>query len=1522
MKRRKLVALVSAFTLVAIGFIAIVTIGVGVGTDPGREQIRRFIEQRVSAQVNGTIHIGKVSGGLFTAFVLDSFAIRGPDDSIFVSTGRIKLDYNPRDIADLRIFLRNVEVDHPVVRLRQHREGDWNFQRILKSDDGPSTPGLPGRSFGDYVVLDSVTVRNGTFLLTRPWEPDDTLTGAKRDSAIHRNLTNPDREIRRSAEGLTHTYRWSRAYAFLPRVRLADPDSNRFGQEFVIQNMRVEELEPPFSFRNARGRVRRLGDSIFVDIARFDLPASSGSATGRIWWGSGLPVRLDIDIKADSVALNDVAWVYETLPRTGGGSTRLRIRNNPDNLHDFRYELTEMDVRSTRSRLTGAMTFVVGGPVLEVTDVDLRAEPVNFDLVRTLAGGELPVDMQGDLSGYVRGPGGPLTRFVVEESDLAFRDAHVRGAISRFSGRGVLDILDPEVTEFLGFDVSVASLDLRSVQYLFPGFLVLGGTVAGTARLDSSWMDVRFSNANVTHRNGPGVPSRITGSGRVTYGDDFMTYDLDVNAQPVSLTMLSRAYPLHLRGLMSGPVRASGTTDNLRLTMDLQGAAGRLTYAGTVDAYPLSVAAHGTGRMDTLNLRELIDLEKLPSGWITGTYEIGVRGDTANLATLAGAASLLLERSEIDSIRIFPSTLRARFADGRMYVDTLRMESTAARITASGALGLLGGGSDSLVYEVTADSLGGLRRYLSRFTSTFAQGVAADSLGGSLVLAGTARGSLRSPDVSGTVVGSRVFVRREAGREISGSFALADIFGAPTGTASIRFTSLNIGGIELDSLVASTRLDAGRTGSITLGAVATNGVTLAARADMALGDRENDIVLHELSLATGPSRWTLRGPARIHTRGTGFTIDSLALSNGAGGRLWLAGAVPDVGRARVFFRADSIPLHDVGAVAQTRRALAGFANLSIQGTGTSDAPIMNLQARLNGVQYGGFSMERITGVAEYTNRRAEVSLDLARGGRNVVFARGSLPVDLKYFGAVLLSDSLRGTIRTDSATFDIVEAFIPQLEGATGRIGATVDIRGTWDHPDVAGSIRVEDGEATVTPLGIRMRGINADIALFGHSDSLAIRRLVAWSGAGPADSVSLRGYIAYRDLTNPVFSLRLAARTFHALNRRTLARLDVSTEPDGMLLRGPLRGATLTGGLVVDRGTLFLPDPELARKRRVDLAWQFGDTAESIRQVLPQPSSRLMESLLMDNVRVTLGDEVRLVSDEADIKLVGSLTVQRVRERVSSLSVTALETDSVRYRPLFDGVLRAERGTYNLSLGYAIQREFDVEGGTITFFPVAGLDPVLDISALHTVRTDQSDLRVRVRLTGTIAAPILTLESAESFALGQSDLVSYLIFGQPNFELGRGAQDYVKLAAQTLLPSAAVGAAAVLRGLVGPWADFVQLRPGTANFGSLFEEDYRGDVLKDAFFSSRLAAERQVAHNVYVSASAGICTLRGDPDLNVDLLDGLSGRLEWRLSGDASIRAGKEPSASAMICRAGQSGRVIRTPSQWGLSLFRTWRF
>ena len=202
-----------------------------------------------------------------------------------------------------------------------------------------------------------------------------------------------------------------------------------------------------------------------------------------------------------------------------------------------------MDVKSTKSHLIGDMSFGTGAPLLLVRNVDLRADPIDFDLLRTLAGKPFPQDWQGQITGTVKARGGPLTNFVVDEAHGVFRDAHVPGAVSRASpGNGELDILLPAFTAFHDFHVDVASLDLRTIEFLNPAFPRLGGFISGTATLDSSWLDVRFSDADVTHRDGPGEPSHFTGSGRVTY-DTLMIYDVALDAQPLSLTMFSRSYP-------------------------------------------------------------------------------------------------------------------------------------------------------------------------------------------------------------------------------------------------------------------------------------------------------------------------------------------------------------------------------------------------------------------------------------------------------------------------------------------------------------------------------------------------------------------------------------------------------------------------------------------------------------------------------------------------------------------------------------------------------------------------------------------------------------------------------------------------------------------------------------------------------------------------------------------------------------------------------------------------------------------
>jgi translocation and assembly module TamB len=1512
-RRRHLVVLVSAVTLLVVAFVSVVAAVFASQTGAGREQIRVLVQKELGSRIRGRLHVGKVTGSLLTSVTIDSLEIRGEDDSLFVATGKLTVGYDPRDLMDRRLLLRNVSVEHPVIRVQQYPKGDWNHQRILRRgvSRGPS---MPGRSLGDFVILDSVTVRDGSFILDRPWKPNDTLTGAARDKAVANALKDTAREYRRSGNGFTHIQRWTRMYAFLPHVRLAHPDSNQFGREFHFERGRMEEQEPPFSFRNGQGVVRHLGDSVFVDIPHFDLPASTGSAVGKVWWGSGLPQRYDIRIKGDSVSLKDIAWVYATLPRTGVGRMNLHIHNSFDNLNVMEYALTDLDVRSTKSRLIGAMTFAIGNPVLGVKDVNLRGAPINFDLVRTLAGAPLPVDWQGDLVGTVVGPGGPLTNFVVDSSQVTFRDTHVPGAVSRFTGRGELDILYPAFTKFRKFEVSTSLLDLRSIQYLYPSFMELGGTAWGSATLDSSYLDLRFAKGNFYHRNGPETPSHFTGNGRVTYGEKFMKYDLDLFADPVSVTMISRAYELGLKGNFSGPIRAKGKSDSLTVIADLTGPAGHITYDGIVDLDGLTMGVRGAGRVEKLEYSQLFDVAAMPAGWTTGDYKVDIAYDTNDVATMKGSASLAHDRSEFEGVRVFPSRVVARFDDRKIFVDTLHIESTAATLDASGALGLGADRADSVIYYVTADSLGGLRDYITKFMPPRDSTAAPDSLSGTVSVNGTVAGSVHAMRIAGVLAGTNVVLRTDAGRQIDGAFAITDPFTSPTGSMSLRSKTLKVAGMALDTLGFSMRLNEGKTGAFTLGALARNAATIALQGEFARADSTTLVSLRSGAIVVDKSQWHLAGASDVTLVGRNVSIDSLVLLNGRGGRVALSGDVPEEGRARFLFRADSLPLFDVGTLVQMSKPLSGWATITAAGAGTKFAPVFNADAVFSAVSYGGvggMKVEHATLRGTYADDRAQVSVDMARGNATVLHADGSLPMALRYFGARLLDDSLRASIKTGEATLDIIQPLMPGLRNATGRLVANVAVSGTWSHPDVSGSVLVENGDATLDSLGIRLRGIHVDIGLFGHADSLAVRRMTAWNGASPRDSISISGHIAYRDLANPVLNLRLDARTFRVMDKRAVARLDVSTERGGLVLTGPYHASTLVGGVIIDRGVVFLPDPELLRKQSLDVRAQFVDSA-TLGLSVSGEEWKLLQSINLGNVRVTLGDEVSLRSPEADIRLTGALTLQRALIRVG--------VDGYAYRPVADGVLRADRGTYNLTLGEGVfQREFIVEsGGSIVFYPSPDLYPELNISALHAVkRANNPDLRIRVRLTGPVYPnPVVSLESAESYTMSQTDMVSYLIFGVPSFALGEQEAKTNNFVAQTFAPTTQVLLGSQLNRFVSGLG--AQIRPGTLNTDSLFA----AGSLKNMLYTTRIAADYQLSENVFFGWSTGLCSL--DPASSGSATrEYLSGKLEYRFSPSTAVRASREPPTSAQTCGKTVTGRALfPTPSQWGVSLSKSWRF
>jgi translocation and assembly module TamB len=1532
MTRRRLVALVSAgvllfLTLVVIGAVLTVT-----QTDWGRERfVRRLVQSQLTSRLSerGSIHIGRIDGGLFTGLVVDSFAIRDEEDSLFVSTGRITVGYDPRDLLDKRLLFSRLEIEHPFVNLRRHSDGVWNFKRIFPP--GPKKPRTADRRYGDYIVLDSVDIRDGTIVLTEPWRPDDFLTAQQKDSAIAAALNSQTREIKETAEGLKKTSRWTELDFIASYARLADPDTA--GQFLDISRLDVAESDPPFVFSNLRGPVSIVRDTVRLDVRHFDLPASSGRARGMVTWKGPGPTRYDVHVWGDSVTLNDINWVYPTLPRQGRGALELHIKNDERNPRVINYAISKMDMRATGSHLSGDMTFGVGGPILVIKDVALTADPVDFDLIRALNGEDFPVDWQGTISGTVTAPGGPLDRWVVSESRFTYRDKHVPGAVSRGRARGGLDIEDPGNTVFRGLDLELEVLDLRTPRFLFPDFPRLNGTIAGRARLDSVWTDVRFENADVTHHDGPGATTRATGRGRLTLEEPSLRFDVDLVMQPLAFTTMSRSYPgLPFRGSYEGPLVVRGTMEDMELITTLSGAAGTVAVDGRFDMSEPAYAMVASGRLIEVDARALLERPSLPATRLTGVFGGDLRGDS--LANLSGTLDVALERSMVDSVRIFPSTARLAFGGGTVRVDSLFVESSLASLTASGAFGLARGITDSLRYTIKIDSLGALRGLLERQARPLAvaldsaaaravggaapaNGAAADTTSaelddspmlGHLTAEGLLVGSVDTMHTGGQVTGGEFLFGESGARVVAGEYRFEGMPANIVGSAQLRADTVLVAGIALRTMGASLSVLSRNAGTLGLDMESVSGVSGGGRLAYAISGDTTHARLDTLALQFPGSRWALRAPASFVSTSGGLFLDSLALSSDKGGSLSLYGALPTRGALAIEARVDSVQLADIGALLQLPRTTGGLVSINMDISGERARPLIELTAAAEQLRYGDFRLPRLRMEGRYANLRAQVRGQLMRDTSIALAAEGSLPLDLRLMPVRerLLPDTLRGVIRADSVDLSVLEAITPEIQRAQGTMRTQIEIGGTWKKPTFTGNFQVADGEAGIPELGIRLRDIQADVLL--GPDSIAIRRLSASSG-DRGSTASLDGVVALENFANPVFDLNLQARSFQVVQRRRTADLEVTGR---LRLRGSYQRAELDGSITIDRGALYLADQ--AQKNLADISDpEFRNVVDTSvvenRNVLPQPPPRLVENLVVENAQVRLGDDVWLRSQEANIKLRGELDVDR-----QLALVRRADGDTVRAVIGLAGTLLADRGTYRLNLS-VVQRTFQVDSGTINFYGNPNIPPGLDIWASYNVRqVNREDVRIHAHIGGTLLEPRLDLTSSERIPLSYTEILSYLVFGQPSFVVGGGSQNaLLGQVTSVLLPT--IGG--VLERALSEqfaWLDLFQLQTAAATQESFLTQGFYEDLFSGAGF----VAGKQIGERTFLTASGTFCR-PSDVGSASNWSVFLGFNIEHRLNYGFSVVAGVEPGSVNPCTRLPGD---LNPRRQVGFDLFREWRF
>lgn len=1453
---RRVVAAMMA-PLVVLASTALGTVAAIVLTSPGHALLARIATSYITGAAAGRVEIGGIGGNLWNHIELDSVSIHDSTGVLILRSPRIAASYVLPELLAGRMVFSDVQVDSLYLHLVRLRAGHWNYERVFHLGEGPDNGNPPG-----LMRFEGLTVNDGYLQVDAPTTPGPPHQPASR------NAQAPAQDsVVSSPDGPVRVYALRDFNARFGDVRVSTPHRDPIAVHILALRGRLND--PAITITQMAGRILTAADSLRFAFDSASLPDSRLVGTGRVRWPHDT-VMFDLAFDAPRVALRDLRWIQPDFPDwTGHG----HVTSHAFSGSRTDYRLDHLALGDAQSSLSGTVTLQVEQRRgLGMRGVDLQLHNTPIGVLRPYVD-TLPV--AGGLTGHLLADG--FLDSLRLGGDMIFADAMVKGAPqSHLRPDGVVHFGGKEGAVFDRFRLSQSAIALATVHALVPS-VVLPGTLRLNGQLDGPWQDANFVGT-AEHVAPDSATSRLIGRVRLDTRHDVLGLALDADFDPLSFAALRSGYPgLSSRGTLTGHVTANGTLDSLELHATVAGEVGTITANGRVKVNAPNYAADSLViDMQRLDLEAVLD---------TGTSSalngrVTITGALDSGAAPRGTLTVALDRSRFGGATVDAVTGVVHAARGMVTVDTGNVAWNAGHVDVSGTLGWAAPDSGTLTVHAVATSLTPFDSLVRAVT-----GIAPDTLHPH-PLDGRAEATLTihgARDVN-TITGS-----------VNGQQLVLDGWRAASVTAHLRADSLGHRGLAVEAALdtvgvgehVADHLDlvvGGTPDSLRIaGQVAMVAMHGSGGGTWVRGEERSLIKLDSASLFFPHQDWALARPARISLGGNQLTfLDTLRLRSAfGGGSVIVSGSTPGDAAGHLDASVEGLDLLDVfGVLDRDSTALAGTGALELHLAGTRSAPTFDGTASLISPVMGDIHAPSLIAAFKYGQQQLHADVSLWRTGVKVLDGSATLPLDLaleprdnrKLPGAL----QIRG--RADSVDMVVLAALLPGITNPSGRLQLDLDGSGTWRSPILTGSVAFHDGAMSIPSLNVRYAPING-IAHF-VKDSLQVDSLRIGSADG---NLLVTGGIRFPELAKPTLNLKLVSNDFLAINAPSFLTLRARGQ---VQLTGPLLQPVLTGNDVqISRSVLYFAD--LITKNVIDLedpenAALIDTTALHRRGLGNEFSNRFLDSLRIVNLQLRIGTDVWLRSAQANIQLDGALRVDKTR-KVYSLS----------------GDLNAARGTYTLTVG-PISQPFTVDQGRISFLGTTDMDADLAIQAHHQVRTiDGDDFNVNASITGTILAPKVTL-SSPGRSLSERDLVSYVLFGQPDFQVAGGNQsegsELVSVATNALFSEASksVGNGNLLTSFT--------LRPGANNgtFGTGV---------------TQLAAGLQLGPRWFVTFDAGVCF--GSQSTSFQKRN-FGASLEYRITRELRFQAAAEPVQS---CTGNRATDVFTTLNRYQLGGNFLWR-
>ncbi|HEX7118739.1 MAG TPA: translocation/assembly module TamB domain-containing protein [Longimicrobiales bacterium] len=1012
---------------------------------------------------------------------------------------------------------------------------------------------------------------------------------------------------------------------------------------------------------------------------------------------------------------------------------------------------------------------------------------------------------------------------------------------------------------------------------------VLRGSVRGEAPVFAFDVTARLTTAAVAE------PFVATIAGSVTFAEDgFALRAADIELEDVPLAALrpvTGPLPLAVDARVTGRITLRGPPGAAPLTLDvsLGLAGGVLTLAGTLDLTGAVPAYDLQGRMIGLSLAALLEPE-VPPVSLTARFSLVGRGTALASAdtrfTLTGAFTGW-ETGPADTV-----VVRGAVSDGTLGLDAAALRLATLGLTARGSWRFLAPAAGGLTYALDVASLEPFAPFLLRLEP-------GETAGGAVRTEGTLSGTLEVPRLAGALEGEALEYGEWAAETLEVEYDVA--FADPLPLARVRAVARELeapGDAAYDTAAALFVLDESRF-ALEATADRTGGGDFELVSDGRVEpDGAVEALVRRLNITLDSERWSLARTARVDwSPDDGLRIRDLLLrEEGGDGRVAVAGRIPPTAAVSLRVEVAALPVGPIFELLGREPVVSGDLWAAAQATGPADDPSVRLDFRLLEGRLDQMYATRVEGALLFEGSRLTAEAVAVLDTFGVVNLEASLPValDLTALPDARLIDGapLRASLRADSLPLAAVTMLTPEIREAEGLLRANAVVTGTPDAPYLDGALQIWNGAVTIPAFNQRYEEITADLVL--ENRVVLVREARARSD-GWARAM---GVVAFPSLMEPVLDLTVDFDGFRPLGVENQDDAGVWGE---LRIAGEATAPTVTGDVTLDDGTVEVPsfggDDFAAEFAGLD-----GAQLEPIAALEQQGPAPWLERVALDEVIVEAGDDVWFMTEQARARLTGELVL-----------VKAAGDEDVR---IF-GDVEGDRGTFTLRVGPLVRR-FDIVSAEIRFFGTSPPNPALDVVATRTVPSATGEpIEIRLEVGGTVNAPTVAVTTAEGANVPESELISFLLFGQPSFALANGAGPIEPVLEEaifgvgSLAEVASIELEETLIADLGLPLDYFQIQPAP------------GPVA--GFGAPRVAFGRELADDVFLTVNLALADVFG-ADAGPETW---TATIHWRIDPEWSLELGIAPVHRRRLYAGPFTAIPVANPEQqFVIELLRRWAY